>query len=114
MLFRLDSTCPVTAFTGTLADYTTNENTRTRNHRKNKKGANLAVRALCSLTRAYLQPEHEAQHSADAQHDVCAAFTVLANPNAITAINKATFTVFIVFSFKKWKELRPRGRRCPH
>jgi hypothetical protein len=83
-------------------------------HRKNKKGADLAARALGSLTRVYLQPEHDAQHSADAQHDVCAAFTVFANPNAITAINKATFIVFIVFSFKKWKELWPRGRMCPH
>jgi len=68
-------------------------------HRQNKKGANLAVHALCSLTRVHLQPEHEAQHSADAQHDLCAAFAVLVSPSAITAINRATFNVFIVFSF---------------
>jgi len=58
-----------------------------------------------STDSVYLHPEHESQHSADAQHEACAAFTELANPNAITAINKATFNVFIVFSFEKWKEL---------
>jgi hypothetical protein len=63
------------------------------------KGADLAARAFCSLSRVYLQPEHDAQHSADAQHDVCAAFAMFANPNASTAINRATFNVFIVFSF---------------
>jgi hypothetical protein len=66
---------------------------------KNKKGADLAARAFCSLSRVHLQPEHDAQHSADAQHDVCAAFAMFANPNARTAINRATFNVFIVFSF---------------
>jgi hypothetical protein len=74
------------------------ENTVEKPPTKQKARA-LAGRALCSLTRVYLQPEHAAQHSADAQHDICAAFTVLANPNAITAINKATFSVFIIFSF---------------
>jgi hypothetical protein len=46
-----------------------------------------------------LQPLHEAQQSADAQHVACAAFAVLATPSAITAINSITFKVFIVFSF---------------
>jgi hypothetical protein len=50
-----------------------------------------------------LQPEHEAQHSADAQHDLCAAFAVPVSPSAITAINRATFNVFIVFSFRSGK-----------
>ena len=56
--------------------------------------------APLSFTRVYLQPEHESQQSADAQHDVCAAFAVPVNPSAITAINRATFNVFIVFSLE--------------
>jgi hypothetical protein len=52
-----------------------------------------------------LQPEHDAQQSADGQQVVRAAFAVPASPSAITAINNTTFNVFMVFSFKKWKEL---------
>lgn len=76
-----------------------------KTHRPTKKKARTGWSAPSSLIRVYLQPEHDAQHSADAQHDVCAAFTVLVSPSAITAINSATFNIFIVFSFKKWKEL---------
>jgi hypothetical protein len=50
-----------------------------------------------------LQPEHDAQQSADEQQVLCAAFAVPATPSAITAINSITFNVFIVFSFKSGK-----------
>jgi hypothetical protein len=53
---------------------------------------------------SYLQPSHEAQQSADAQHVVC-AFAVPATPSAITAINSITFSVFIVFSFRSGKSV---------
>jgi hypothetical protein len=51
----------------------------------------------------YLQPEHDAQHSADGQQVACAAFAVPATPSAITAINNITLNVFIVFSFRSGK-----------
>jgi hypothetical protein len=50
---------------------------------------------LLSRTCRYLQPEQEAQQSAEAQH-ASAAFARPATPSAITAINNATFNVFIV------------------
>jgi hypothetical protein len=65
-----------------------------------RKRARTGWPAPLSFTRVYLQPEHESQQSADAQHDVCAAFAVPVNPSAITAINRATFNVFIVFSLE--------------
>jgi hypothetical protein len=53
-----------------------------------------------------LQPEHEEQQSAEAQQPVCVALAVPVVPSAITAINNATFNVFIVFSFRSGKSLR--------
>jgi hypothetical protein len=43
----------------------------------------------------YLQPEHESQHSADAQQVFCAALAEPAIPSEITAINNAIFNAFI-------------------
>jgi hypothetical protein len=66
---------------------------------KRNKGVDEMSAPLLSLTHSYLQPEHEAQHSADGQHP-CAAFAVPATPSAITAIHNTTFSVFIVFSLE--------------
>ncbi len=69
-----------------------------------KKRARTCWSAPLLFSCIYLQPEQaEAQQSADAQHDVCAAFAVLVNPSAITAINRATVNIFIVFSFRSGK-----------
>lgn len=72
---------------------------------KRNKGVDEMSAPLLSLTRSYLQPEHEAQQSADVQHP-CAAFTLPATPSATTAINSITFSVFIVFSFRSGTSCR--------
>jgi hypothetical protein len=54
---------------------------------------------LLSLTSFYLQPEQEAQQSAEEQQAACAPFAAPVTPSAITANNKNTFSVFMVFSF---------------
>ena len=60
------------------------------------RGASGFAPRLCdrSIT-LYLQPEHEAQHSADEQQFVCAAAATLANPRVMTAIKSITFNFFI-------------------
>ena len=58
---------------------------------------------LLSLICFYLQPEHQAQQSAELQHPAFAAFAVPASPSAITTINTAAFNVFIIFSFRSGK-----------
>jgi hypothetical protein len=73
---------------------------------KRNRGADDSSTPLLSLICSYLQPEHEAQQSAEGQQPACAAFAVPAIPNAITAINSITFNVFIVFSFRSEKSCR--------
>jgi hypothetical protein len=58
----------------------------------------------------YLQPEQEAQQSAEEQQPACAALAALVTPSAITAINNTTFSVFIVFSFRSGKSLGERTK----
>jgi hypothetical protein len=58
----------------------------------------MSPRPRSNLFASYLQPEQEAQQSAEPQHPACVAFAVPATPSAITTINNTTFNVFIVFS----------------
>jgi hypothetical protein len=65
---------------------------------KTNRGMDHLSTPLPSLICSYLQPEHEAQQSAEGQQRACVAFAVPATPSAITTINNITFNVFIVFS----------------
>lgn len=58
----------------------------------------LAARAsLLTALLGYSQPpEHEAQHSGEAQQAACAALAVPASPSAMTAINTITFSFFMI------------------
>jgi len=58
---------------------------------------------LLSLICSYLQPEHDAQQSAEVQHPAFAAFAVPDSPRAITTINTTAFNIFIIFSFRSGK-----------
>jgi hypothetical protein len=75
-------------------------------HRKRNRGVDDSSAPLLSLICCYLQPEQEAQQSAEEQQPACAAFAPPATPSAITAINNITFNVFIVFSFRSGKSCR--------
>jgi hypothetical protein len=70
---------------------------------KRNGGVDESSTPLFSLIYSYLQPEQEAQQSAEGQQPACAAFAVPATPSATTAINKITFNVFIVFSLRSGK-----------
>jgi hypothetical protein len=70
---------------------------------KRNRGIDESSTLLLVVVCFYLQPEHEAQQSAEGQQPAWAAFAVLATPSAITAINNITFNVFIVFSFRSGK-----------
>jgi hypothetical protein len=49
------------------------------------------------FSQPYLQPEQEAQHSAEGQQPVCAAAAALATPRVITIIKSITFRFLIEF-----------------
>jgi hypothetical protein len=50
-----------------------------------------------SYLSTYLQPEHDAQQSDDAQQ-TCAAFAVPVSPTAINANSSTIFNIFIILS----------------
>lgn len=57
---------------------------------------------LSSFNRStyFLQPEQDAQQSAEGQQDAVAAFTAPAKPSAITATNRIALILFIKFLLK--------------
>jgi hypothetical protein len=69
-----------------------------RHPQKNRSVDDLST-PLLSLICSYLQPEQEAQQSAEEQQFDCAA-PVPAIPSAITTSNSIRFNVFIVFSLE--------------
>jgi hypothetical protein len=70
---------------------------------KEDRGAGDSPTPLLSTICSYLQPEQEAQQSAEVQQPACAALAPTATPSAITTINNITFNVFIVFSYRSGK-----------
>jgi hypothetical protein len=71
-------------------------------HKRNR-GVDDSSAPPLSLICSYLQPEQEAQQSAEEQQFACVALAVPATPSAITATINITFNVFIVFSFRSGK-----------
>jgi hypothetical protein len=69
-----------------------------RTRRALKKGASQnGPRPFTQLPDYFSQPLQEAQHSAESQHDVVAAFAAPANPSAITANNRTAASFFMDF-----------------
>jgi hypothetical protein len=71
---------------------------RTSGPKKERREPNRPRLSSFNYLTYFSHPEQEAQQSAEAQHDVVAAFTAPARPSATTAINTIARMFFMDFS----------------
>jgi hypothetical protein len=69
----------------------------TQPHQNKKARAKVARASRFNCPTYFSHPLQEAQHSAESQHDVVAAFTAPVNPSAITANNRTAASFFMDF-----------------